>query len=346
MIILPGDADAISFNDDTSVDGRLSRGPKIAVNAQVMRESDLDWYFRLLLLCPNMPGELKTSSVWEQFRLLCSDEKEPIWKGLSKVRIHIVDPRPYVERSKELLRVSWRRRDAPELLDKMRAEGVYGAKVPKESLARFTADSILRDSTAVRVNDFGRVLGPILPPHPFFDKPHEGGGQPIRLDDFPDKPRSIIRSVAAWSAKSAAAFESALHCIEDMEEDIEKYRFFPDQLIKRRMESRVLGQHAFDEGNQSHIDLLEDARASILETLSSSESWLLLARQPGYPQFKSSDSFLGQATDIAAGIAAHVMEAHGLVGVVSQFESVTYNGARVSRQDAEEHMRQSAWESS
>jgi len=342
MIILPGDADALSFNDDTSVDGRLSHGPKIAVNAQVMQESDLDWYFRLLLLCPNMPGEIKTSSVWEQFRLLSPDEKEPIWKGLSKVRIHIVDPRPYVERSKELLRRSWRRQDAPELLDKMRAEGVYGAKKISADLARFTADSILRDSTAVRVNDFGRVLGPILLPHPFVNQLHNDAGQPISVDDFPDKPRSIIRSVAAWSAKSAAAFESALHCIEDMEEEIEKYRYFPEQLIKRRMESRVLGQHAFDEGNQRHIKLLEDARSSILETLSSFESWnLLLDRRPSYPQFDSRESLFGQAADIAAGIATHVMEAYGLVGVVTQFEYVTYNGVRLCRQDAEEEMRRS-----
>jgi hypothetical protein len=344
MIILPGDADAISFNDDTSVDGRLSRGPKIAVNAQVMRESDLDWFFRLLVLCPNMRGEIKTASVWEQFRLLCPDEKEPIWKGLSRVRIHIVDPRPYVERSKELLRVSWRRQDAPELLGKMRAEGVYGAKVLSEDLARFTADSILRDSTAVRVNDFGRVLGPILPPHPFINKLHNDGGQPIGADDFPDKPRSIIRSVTAWSAKSAAAFESALYCIEEMEEEIERCRFFPEQLIKRRMESRVLGQHAFDEGNQRHIDLLEDARSSILDTLSSSESWYLLNRRPSYPQFNSRESLFGQAADIAAGIATHVMVAHRLVGVVSKFEYVTYNGARLFRQDAEEQMRRSARE--
>ncbi len=278
MIILPGDADALSFNDDTSVDGRLSHRPKIAVNAQVMRESDLDWYFRLLQLCPNMPGEIKTPSVWEQFRLLSPDEKEPIWKGLSKVRIHIVDPRPYVERSKELLRVSWRRQDAPELLGKMRAEGVYGANQLSADLNRFTADSILRDSTAVRVNDLGRIFGPSLLPHPFINKLNDGG-QPISVGDFPDKPRSIIRSVTAWSAKSAAAFESALHCIEDMEEDIGRYRFFPEQLIKRRMESRVLGQHAFDEGNQRHIDLLEDARSSILETLSSSEATELSAVQ-------------------------------------------------------------------
>src|SRR5690242_10153026 len=201
MIIFPRDPDAISFNDDTSLDGRLSRGPKVAVNAQVMRESDLDWFFRLLVLCPNMPGEIKTESVWEQFRLLCPDEKEPIWKGLSKVRIHIVDSRPYVERSKELLRVSWRRQDAPELLAKMRAEGVYGASLLTADLARFTADSILRDSTAVRVNDFGRVLGPILLPHPFVNQLHSASGQPISVDDFPDKPKSIIRSVAAWSAK-------------------------------------------------------------------------------------------------------------------------------------------------
>src|SRR5215469_16520348 len=108
MIILPGEPDVISFNDDASVDVLISRGPKVVVNAQVTRESDLDWFFRLLLLCPNISGEVKSASVWAQFRNLRPDEWELIWNGLSKVRIHIVDPRPYLADSDEILRESWR----------------------------------------------------------------------------------------------------------------------------------------------------------------------------------------------------------------------------------------------
>jgi hypothetical protein len=338
VIILPGYDDVVSFNDDTSVDGRVCPGPKNAINAQVIREGGLDWFFRLLLLCPDISGEVKTSEVWPQFCSLRSDERELIWAGLSKVHIHIVDPRPYVERTNDVLRESWRRRDAPELLARMRGEGKYVANWFSAELAKFTADSILWDSTAARVHHLGRALGPT---YPFFDSEGLSGDErtPINVDDFPNNPRSIVRSVTAWSAKSAAAFEPALHCIEDLEEEIELYRFLPEQLIKRRMESRILSRHAFDEGNQRHIELLEDARLSILKTLSSSESWCPLNPQQGYPQFKSRESFFGQAADIAAGIATHVMEAQALVATVSQFEYVTYNGIRVSRKDAEEQMR-------
>lgn len=101
----------------------------------------------------------------------------------------------------------------------------------------------------------------------------------------------------------------------------------------------MLERHAFAEGNRPHIDLLKDARRSILETLASIEYQYGLNVKRAYTQFKSDECYPGQAADVAAGIATHILEERGLVGVVSQFEYITYNGARISLKDAEEQMR-------
>jgi hypothetical protein len=342
VIILPDDPNVVSFNDDTSPDRWFSRRPKIVVNGQVNRETGLDWFFRLLVLCPNA-GEVKADSVWIQFCNLRSGEKDLVWAGLSKVHIHIVDPEPYIQHSKDVLRESWRRNDAPELLDQLCAKGVHGADRLQRELTKYAVSSILRDSTAVRLNSLANALA-----NPFVSDASDDLSQcftfsyespdPIDIDDFGPDTRPLIRNVTGWAAKSAAAFDSALQCVEEMDEEIESYRFFPERLILRRMESRILKTHAFDEGNQRHIDLLEAARSSILKTLDSPYLRYTLV-PPRYRQIKSHKSSFIQAADVAAGFATRLMDTAGLVGVVSRFEYVTHNGVRLSRAAAEERMR-------
>jgi hypothetical protein len=202
----------------------------------------------------------------------------------------------------------------------------------------YTASSILRDSTAVRLNSLARVVADYF----VLDVPAYES-DPIDIDDFGPEPRSLIRSVTGWAAKSAATFDSALQCIEEMDDQIESYRFSPDALIRRRMESRILKTHAFDEGNQRHMDLLETARSSILKTLAAPDFFHRIEAPPRYRQIKSHESSFIQAADVAAGFATRLMDTDGLIGVVSRFEYVTYNGVRSSRSDAEERMRLGRW---
>jgi hypothetical protein len=63
MVILPGRADAASFNDDSSPDTRQTAGQKVSVNAQVIPENSLAWYYQILQLCPFIKGELKSADV-------------------------------------------------------------------------------------------------------------------------------------------------------------------------------------------------------------------------------------------------------------------------------------------
>jgi hypothetical protein len=278
---------------------------------------------------------VKADTAWIQFCNLRSDEKALIWAGLSKVHIHIVDPKPHIERANDILRNSWRRPDAPELLARMRAAGVQGAERLHRQLVKYTASSILRDSTAVRLSSLARVIAdPFVIEFRAYESP-----DPIDIDDFGPETRSLIRSATGWAAKSAATFDSALQCIEEMDDQIESYRFSPDGLIRRRMESRILKTHAFDEGNQRHMDLLETARSSILKTLAAPDFFYRYEAPSRYRQIKSHESSFIQAADVAAGFATRLMETDGLIGIVSKFEYVTYNGVRSSRSDAEERMR-------
>jgi hypothetical protein len=54
-------------NDVGSPDGRHTSGLKVHINAQVVRVEDLNWYYKLLQLCPHIHGELKSKVVSARF---------------------------------------------------------------------------------------------------------------------------------------------------------------------------------------------------------------------------------------------------------------------------------------
>jgi hypothetical protein len=106
------------------------------------------------------------------------------------------------------------------------------------------------------------------------------------------------------------------------------------------MAQQLLPVHAFDDGNQKQLDLLDEKRSAVFRELAAHDHIYGLARnRPGMVPVESRESFYVQAADIAAGIASHIYATQGLIGVVEKFEYVTYNGVRVSRSDAEEEMR-------
>jgi len=225
----------------------------------------------------------------------------------------------------------------------MTVEGVPGAKDVMRKLIEFSAASILRDSTAVRLRDLARVIGPhfqILGVDADLD-PSLWPTDPFEIDvrSFGRSPSAMLRSVSQWSAKSAAAFHAALDSFDDPGPDVVLGRYGLPPIVRTRMASRVLDSHAFDEGNQKHIELLESFRSSVLSILSSGDGHCFNGRVCPYSQVDSGGSYLIQAADIAAGIASHLFGAGGLVRVVHEFEYVSYNGARISLSEAEEQQR-------
>src|SRR6266404_6176796 len=105
-----------SFNDDSSPHTHLTAGLKVSIDAQVSPGNSLDWYYQLVTMFPNIPAEveLKSKSVLPKFNSLTREQREEIWRrGLSRVRIHIVDPRPYKASIDGTLRSAFKRDDAP-----------------------------------------------------------------------------------------------------------------------------------------------------------------------------------------------------------------------------------------
>lgn len=336
MILSPGDSEAVSFNDDSSPDTRLTAGQKVSVNAQVLPGNSLDWYFRIFRLCASTQGELKSAAVWTQFQSLGSDTRSQIWMGLAKVRIHIVDPTPYRHSVEDIVGEVNKWDDPAKELARQIALKDPKAIWLSQQLQVWTAERILSDSTGARVHGLSKFLsdGFALYGLRTAAQPEEV----LDLSRFGHDVKPLVRKVSIWAAKSAATFHEALDCFMEFDEEV---RYSPSDLIRRRMATRVLDSHAFDKGDHKQVELLEGARDNILDNLTTSDFFLQIQarRKKPYLQLESAKSYLVQAADIAAGIASKILETENLVAVVSRFEYVTYNGRRVSIADAEEEVR-------
>ncbi len=95
MIIQSGPENAVSFTDDTSPDLQHEPERKVSIHAQVMKHHPLDWYYEILSLFPDVPGELKSEKILKNFPNLRKDKQRLIWSGLKRVRINIVDTLPH-----------------------------------------------------------------------------------------------------------------------------------------------------------------------------------------------------------------------------------------------------------
>lgn len=327
MILLPGDVDACSFNDDPSPDTRITSGAKVSVSAQVIRELPLNWYFDLLLTRGASSGELKSTIVWLNFCERPISEQNWIWKGLSKVRIHIVDPRHYQDSTDHILRSTMNRHDAPELFRQWAQERKPFVKPLLDALRRHTAEQIVEDSAAGRAHSLASYLSDNL----FGDSQRDSV---LDISTFGNDTKPLIRHATQWAAKSAATFHEAVDAFYDLDGELEHYRYFPNDLIRRKMQARILDRHAFDKGDAQQIERLEDARTKILGVLRQYEAVNLAVAQR-HIQIESSGSYLVQAADIAAGFASKLLEIEGPVRVATSFEYVTYNGRRLSQADAE-----------
>jgi hypothetical protein len=351
VIIFDRSGGAISFNDESSPHTHQTGRTKVSIDAQVNRALSLDWFHKLRGLFPDLPGEVKSAVVIAKFKDVPVETRDLVWRRLQRVRIHIVDPRPHYRRFENIVRRSWKNLAALESLRAKAAEGSPQARYMLDRMREFVAESVLADSTAVRVQSLGRALSdplfgmnPPEPLSPFFGRSTRELAPAITLEDFTrgrEGERDVVRNVASWSAKAAAAFHAALDAVHSPEEDdAMAYRFDFGRTLRKRMSQELIPSHAFDKGNKRHIDLLEQSRQSIMDELSADDHFYeLIGRRPGFVEVESNESYYVQAADFAAGIASDIYATHKLIGVVERFEYVTFNGERMSRADAEEEMR-------
>jgi len=343
-IITSGDSEAASFNDDTAPDTRLTDNQRISFDAQVIPGHPLDWYYQALQLFePLSRGlpleEVKSKAVWERFQTLTNEQKGRIWQGLSKVRIHITDPRPYRQSFNNIASKILRTDDPATYLQQQVA-----AKNPRAIWLHtrsniYTAQRILDDSVASRIQKASRFLS---------DGNYSIGWDPVTNDEDDDpfdlhkvstKVRPLVTKATILSAKSAAAFHEALSCLTEVDPEEAVYN---QDLIRQRMMSRVLDTHAFDKGDSGYVPLIEAMRRRVLGNLKppslDPDTKVEMPIRP-YSELESEKSFFVQAADIACGFASRLMEQSGLIAVVGSFEYVTYNGSRLSRTEAEEQER-------
>src|SRR5215471_1013560 len=103
ILILPDQSVPLSFTDDSSP--RLGHRPfKVSMHAQIWKNSDLDWYFEILFFSDGTIGEIKSSDAMKIFGNLPTSSQRKIWKGLSRVPIHIVDPFQYQLQQRKIIR--------------------------------------------------------------------------------------------------------------------------------------------------------------------------------------------------------------------------------------------------
>jgi len=335
-MIPPGDSESASFNDDTSPHSRFTSNSKVSIEGQVIPGTQLDWYYRILQSCQSIVGEVKSTDAWNIFKTLDPPIRTSIWGDLSKVRVHVVDPRPYRENIDNFLRSAWNDVDAPKLLREQAFKGDSTAKNLLSRVNNVTADSIWKDSYGAKLQWITSNLRD--------DLRMVTRDEAQQLDSFVGidqlKSKSPVRDAVSLSAKSAAVFHEPL----DYYWEFGGYDpYSPKEMLRIKMESRLLKPHTFDkESDHRPVSLLEEVRSKILGNLETYEE--LRRKTPkSYLQTDSKSSFFLQAADIAAGFASKIWEESGFVAVVSSFEHVTYNGRRFSVRDAEDEIRRSHW---
>jgi hypothetical protein len=314
----------------------MTSGHRVSVTGQVIRERSLNWYYALIRLFPDVPGELKSDRVVARFNSLPEQARNAIWADLCHVRIHIVDPRPYRDKTEDLLRESWRQQHAPTLLLRAAAEGQLWARRLAKLMAELVADAIVRDSAAARVLEISRIIryDSIFPEMEF-----RGADPVIPVSKFKSEHRTLVDKAARWAAKSSVIFQPVLDTVSDTGGGDSFLPYATERATRMRMMRHMQPVHAFDAGDDQQIRLLEEARQNVLAELDDG-SPIIVPPKPGIAKLESESSYYIQAADFASGIAANLYTFHGLLGVVSRFEYVTYNGRRVSRAEAEEEQRE------
>lgn len=342
MIIVGGPeyaANAVSFTDDVKADSRkLTKQRHVSISAKIRRgETPLYWFYDLLNSCLNEKGELKSDRVVPAYQKLGLRGKAKLWDTLKEVQINITDSLPYQARIHQSVKQALKRDDAIQMIrDKAIAKDPHAMKM-QELLNNQTAESILSDAPSKQLswnihfaqNRMGHVyslrslMGDTGPPEHNIDLAHFKSA----------KKGSIIRAATEWTAKSASAFSEAI-------ESTFTGNFYPYQHPLLNPVYRALRKsHAFDEGNEKSVGVMEIERKQIAREMSYHDFWQeMYPLEPLHGKIDSKQSFYMQASDIAVGIARHLYEQGEVLAVTLHFEYVMFNGRRISQNDAYETM--------
>jgi hypothetical protein len=289
----------------------------------------------LLQLVPDIPGELKSQAVFDDlsFRI-----RTQIWTTLRAVVIHVVDPRPYKSDADSMLRIVLKRDDAPEAIRLDAFRGDLLAQRLHQNVQMYIAESILVDSVPARAfraaQSFSQDLFMMarLGPSERF-----AAAEIVTIKDLYCRPKSMVKKATEFSAKAAAAFHESMDVHDAFSKDHEFYFSDPTRRIINKMLRPLRDLHAFDKGDDQQMRALETVRGRLIASMTDADNSLSRMQRliplTEYVDFDSKNTALGQAADLAAGIASALFERNGIAGLVTRFEHVTYNGKRTSEAD-------------
>jgi hypothetical protein len=326
---------AVSFTDDTSLP--YASFP-VSIHAQVIREQPLSWYFYLKARVPDGKGEFKEDAL-RTFIALAESERQQILKTLRMVRIHITDPRPYSTHIEDILRRILPKGTTVQAFLRRLDDSTQHLADLRTLTIEFVAERILLDSPAERLKRkyktwecSNAIRRTAVDDWAYADALVEQEPEPpVDLTPFQHQKAHLFRDVTRFVSASASVFSSAL---DRFDEAVGDY-LFASPMAGPWLVTNALGTcHAFDEGNSRAVKWITEQRASVLKDIDRYNHFYPEVLPEPLQELASTACVPIQAADIAANIARELWRRKDLVHVVRQFDYVTYNGQRISEDQA------------
>jgi hypothetical protein len=274
---------------------------------------------------------------------LAESDREKIFKTLRTVRIHIVDPRPYMVDVQDSLQKHLPNGiTVPDFLKRLDASTKHLRQTRRLAL-ECIATSILHDAPAERLKteyqawEYASGMTIHVDESLYSEMPLQPVVKPQRTYDlapFEHEKSNILNDVANFVSASASIFWPALDEFRDARQDY----FLDAPMAGPWLISSALGRsHAFDQGHSHAVRWIEKQRTDALAQID--PRGLFYPRNMPRPilELVSTESVPIQAADIAAGIARELWCRNSLPHLVNRFEYVTFNGDRLSDIQAQQY---------
>jgi hypothetical protein len=274
----------------------------------------------------------------ERFSKWPKSIREKILKTLSTVRIHIVDPRPYTVGLNDALRkVLPKGTTVSDFLRRLDAATQHLKQVRAKSLESI-ARRILHDSPGERLKGqykaWERANGMHREAIEAFDIRTPTKPAPTTefdLTPFYHPNANMLNDVANFVSASASVFTSALDQFQEAQID----SFLTAPMAAPWLINNALSRsHAYDDGQSAAVKWVEQQRIEVLSSLDRDKSFYPASTPEPLQELVSTDSVQIQAADIAASIAREFWSRNNLPYLVRQFSYVTYNGQKLSEDQA------------
>jgi hypothetical protein len=319
---------AASFVDDTSSNPARASGHRVSIHAQVLGECALEWFYRLLRQFPNEGRELKSDVLASAYLSLASNEQDRLLRTLRMVRLHIIDPRPYMRSLQGAVE---------RMVPDQTVEGFLTClgqveKSVEERLRRTLMESVasnmLSNSPFEQVKRRFRMLNAVagisidLIDDDVYDEPT------FEYSPFVNKIGHLsVDRVSVFISKAGPVFSSALQLTDNLMGG-GRGKIPSVWNVSLSLQRQLLALHVFDDGNQKALSWVENRRSETLSLVDPFGFAMMLPAPSPLACVDSRTSPHVQAADVAAGIARWLFE-NDPARLRATFDYVTLNGRQI-----------------